>query len=151
MEVVLKIKNEHLETSNGSPYLLVTENLRKTYDSKVALKSLSFSLRAGRIMGFLGPNGAGKTTAIRILTTILQPTAGKFSIAGISHNEPDKIRKVIGVLPESHGFPENVTGAEYLTYFGRLYGQRKSEAKKRAASLLREVGLENRGKSLVST
>jgi ABC-2 type transport system ATP-binding protein len=53
--------------------------------------------------------------------------------------------------PESHGFPENVTGAEYLTYFGRLYGQRKSEAKRRAASLLREVALENRARSLLST
>ncbi len=144
-------RSEHLETSNGASYLLVAENLQKTYDSKVALKSLSFSLRRGRIMGFLGPNGAGKTTAIRILTTILQPTAGNFTIAGISHNEPNRIRQVIGVLPESHGFPENVTGAEYLTYFGRLYGQRKSEAKKRTASLLREVGLENRARSLAST
>src|SRR5215204_4016761 len=151
MEGFMTTRSEHLESSNGAAYLLVAENLRKTYDSKVALKSLSFSLRPGRIMGFLGPNGAGKTTAIRILTTILQPTAGKFSIAGISHNEPDRIREVIGVLPESHGFPENVTGAEYLTYFGRLFGQRKSESQKRAASLLREVGLENRTRSLVST
>jgi ABC-2 type transport system ATP-binding protein len=151
MEGVMMTRSEHLETSNGAPYLLVAENLRKTYDNKVALKSLSFSLRPGRIMGFLGPNGAGKTTAIRILTTILPPTAGSFSIAGVSHNEPNKIRQVIGVLPESHGFPENVTGAEYLTYFGRLYGQRKSEAKKRAASLLKEAGLENRARSLVST
>jgi ABC-2 type transport system ATP-binding protein len=151
MEGVMTASTEHLQTSNGAPYLLAAENLQKTYDSKVALKGLTFSLRPGRIMGFLGPNGAGKTTAIRILTTVLQPTAGEFSIAGISHNEPDKIRQVIGVLPESHGFPENVTGAEYLTYFGRLYGQRKSEAKGRAASLLREVALENRARSLVST
>src|SRR5215213_5993255 len=151
MERVVTMSSDHVEISNGAPYLLVAEKIQKTYDNVVALKSLSFSLRPGRIMGFLGPNGAGKTTAIRILTTILQPTAGKFSIAGISHNEPDKIRQVIGVLPESHGFPENVTGAEYLTYFGRLYGQRKPEAKGRAASLLREVGLENRARSLVST
>jgi ABC-2 type transport system ATP-binding protein len=151
MERVMTTSTGDLQTSNGAPYLLAAENLQKTYDNKAALKGLSFSLRPGRIMGFLGPNGAGKTTAIRILTTVLQPTAGKFSIAGISHNEPDRIREVIGVLPESHGFPENVTGAEYLTYFGRLYGQRKSEAKKRAASLLREVALENRARSLVST
>jgi ABC-2 type transport system ATP-binding protein len=142
---------EHLQASNGSPYLLAAENLKKTYDDKVALKGLTFSLRPGRIMGFLGPNGAGKTTAIRILTTILQPTAGEFSIAGIRHDEPNKIREIIGVLPESHGFPENVTGAEYLTYFGRLYGQRKSEARRRAASLLKEVALENRARNLVST
>jgi ABC-2 type transport system ATP-binding protein len=151
MERAMTTSTEHLQASNGAPFLLSAENLQKAYDNKVALKGLSFSLRPGRIMGFLGPNGAGKTTAIRILTTVLQPTAGKFSIAGISHDEPDKIREVIGVLPESHGFPENVTGTEYLTYFGRLYGQRKSEAKRRAASLLREVALENRARSLVST
>lgn len=145
------VTSEHLETSDGEPFLLIAENLQKTYDNKAALKSLSFSLQPGRIMGFLGPNGAGKTTAIRILTTILQPTAGSFSIGGISHEEPDRIREVIGVLPESHGFPENVTGVEYLTHFGRLYGQRKSEAKKRAASLLKEVGLADKARTLVST
>ncbi len=143
--------SEHLEISDRKPHLLIAKDLQKSYGDKLALKGLSFSLKPGRIMGFLGPNGAGKTTAIRILTTILQPTAGSFSIAGVSHNEPNKIRQVIGVLPESHGFPENVTGAEYLTYFGRLYGQRKSEAKKRAASILKEVSLENSARSLVST
>jgi ABC-2 type transport system ATP-binding protein len=144
-------RSDYVETSNGAPYLLVAENLRKTYDNKLALKSLTFSLKPGRIMGFLGPNGAGKTTAIRILTTILQPTAGSFSVNGISHNEPTKIRNIIGVLPESQGYIEDITGVEYLTYFGRLYGQRASEAKKRAADLLKEVGLENRASSLVST
>jgi ABC-2 type transport system ATP-binding protein len=106
MEGGMTTSTEHLQTSNYSPYLLAAENLQKTYDNKVALKGLSCSLRPGRIMGFLDPNGAGKTTAIRIQTTILRPAAGEFSIAGISHNEPDKIREVIGVLPESHGFPE---------------------------------------------
>lgn len=134
-----------------SPYLLIAENLRKSYGDKPALKGLSFSLKPGRIMGFLGPNGAGKTTAIRILTTILQPDAGSFSVSGINHNEPTRIRKIIGVLPESQGFIEDMTAVEYLTYFGKLFGKGASEAKKRAGGLLREVGLENRERSLVST
>src|SRR5829696_5461750 len=129
MEDLMTTRSEHLETSNRAPYLLVAENLQKTYDNTVALKNLSFSLKPGRIMGFLGPNGAGKTTAIRILTTILQPTAGSFSVNGISHNEPTKIRNIIGVLPESQGLIEDMTGVETLTYFGRLYGQKASEAK----------------------
>jgi ABC-2 type transport system ATP-binding protein len=152
---VVETSSEHLGVSGASDrdgYVLVAENLQKSYeDNKLALKGLSFSLKPGRILGFLGPNGAGKTTAIRILTTILQPTAGSFSVNGISHTEPTKIRNIIGVLPESQGFIEDMTGVEYLTYFGRLYGQRASEARKRAAGLLKEVGLENRARSLVST
>ncbi len=148
----METSSEHLGISDRERYVLVAENLQKSYeDNKLALKGLSFSLKPGRILGFLGPNGAGKTTAIRILTTILQPTAGSFSVNGISHTEPTKIRNIIGVLPESQGFIEDMTGVEYLTYFGRLYGQRASEARKRAAGLLKEVGLENRARSLVST
>jgi ABC-2 type transport system ATP-binding protein len=149
---VMATSSSHLDVSDGERYVLVAENLQKVYeDSKLALNGLSFSLKPGRILGFLGPNGAGKTTAIRILTTILQPTAGSFSVDGINHKEQTKIRNIIGVLPESHGYIEDMTAFEYLTYFGRLYGQGASEAKKRAAGLLREVGLELRARSLVST
>jgi ABC-2 type transport system ATP-binding protein len=148
--------SDHLAVSDSKPlekesHLLVAENLRKSYGDNQALKGLSFSLKPGRILGFLGPNGAGKTTAIRILTTVLKPSSGGFSVDGIGHDEPTRIRKVIGVLPESQGLIEGMTGAETLTYFGRLYGQRASEARRRAADLLREVGLENRANTLVST
>lgn len=147
---------EHLAVTDREPLdkesnLLVAEDLRKSYGNNLALRGLSFSLKSGRILGFLGPNGAGKTTAIRILTTVLKPSAGGFSVNGISHDEPTRIRKIIGVLPESQGLIEGMTGAETLTYFGRLYGQRASEARRRAAGLLREVGLESRATSLVST
>jgi ABC-2 type transport system ATP-binding protein len=149
---VVETSSEHLRISDRERYVLVAENLQKSYeDNDLALKGLSFSLKPGRILGFLGPNGAGKTTAIRILTTILRPTAGSFSVNGIGHNEPTKIRNIIGVLPESHGFIEDMTAVEFLIYFGRLYGQAASEAKKRAAGLLKEVGLEHRARSLVST
>jgi ABC-2 type transport system ATP-binding protein len=143
--------SEHPAVSDREPYLLKAENLQKSYGDNLALKGLSFSLRPGRIMGFLGPNGAGKTTAIRILTTILQPTTGSFSVNGISHKESTKIRNIIGVLPESQGLIEDMTGVETLTYYGRLYGQGASEAKERAAGLLKEVGLDHRAGSLVST
>src|SRR5687768_17512302 len=95
---VVETSSEHLSrVSDRDGYVLVAENLQKSYeDNKLALKGLSFSLKPGRILGFLGPNGAGKTTAIRILTTILQPTAGSFSVNGISHNDPTRIRETIG-------------------------------------------------------
>jgi len=133
------------------PPVLRAVDLKKAYDSRVALRGLSFALDSGRILGFLGPNGAGKTTAIRILTTILQPDAGVFQVDGISSAHPDKIRRRIGVLPESLGFPKNMTGTEFVTYFGRLYGLAASEAQAKAKALIEAVGLKQRGRSLIGT
>ena len=131
--------------------VLVAEDLCKSYGPRQALRGLSFSLSAGRILGFLGPNGAGKTTSIRILTTILEPDAGRFFVDGISSEYPDRIRRRIGVLPENLGLPKQITGIEYLTYFGQLYGRSAAQARTYGESLLEEVGLQPRAKSLVGT
>lgn len=138
-----------MDTQTNS--ILVAEDLRKTYGYRKALRGLTFSLRGGRVLGFLGPNGAGKTTSIRILTTMMEPDSGRFTVAGIDHKNPKDIRRRIGVLPESLGFPRQITGVEYLTYFGRLYGLSPESSREIAKSLLREVGLEQRGKSLIGT
>jgi len=134
-----------------SQSLLLAEDLRKSYGPRPALRGLSFSLQAGRILGFLGPNGAGKTTAIRILTTMLEPDAGHFVVDGISSEYPDRIRRKIGVLPENLGFPKNTTGIEYLTYFGQLYGRTAAEARTYGQRLIEEVGLQQRARSLIGT
>ena len=129
--------------------ILVATDLRKSYGSRPALKGLTFSLGPGRILGFLGPNGAGKTTAIRILTTMMEPDGGSFTVAGIGSENPDEIRRRIGVLPESLGFHKHMTGLESLVFFGRLYGQTPKEAKERGMALLAEVGLDKRATSMV--
>ncbi|MGH2358733.1 MAG: ATP-binding cassette domain-containing protein, partial [Candidatus Limnocylindria bacterium] len=121
------------------------------YGPRMALRGLSFRLEAGRILGFLGPNGAGKTTAIRILTTTMQPSAGTFSVDGISASEPDRIRRRIGVLPENLGFPKQMTGVEYLAFFGMLYGLGAAQARERALALLADVGLQQRATSRIGT
>jgi ABC-2 type transport system ATP-binding protein len=131
--------------------VLVAEDLRMFYGPRLALRGLSFSLRAGRILGFLGPNGAGKTTAIRILTTILQPSAGTFTIDGIKSTDPQGVRCRIGVLPESLGFHKNMTGEECLIYFGRLFGRPAGAARDVAQALLKEMGLGTRGRSLIGS
>jgi ABC-2 type transport system ATP-binding protein len=131
--------------------VLVAEHLKKYYGPRLAVRDLSFSLRSGRILGFLGPNGAGKTTSIRMLTTIMEPDGGQFSVAGIPHTKPEQIRRVIGVLPESFGLPKQMTGIEYLTFFGQLYGRSAREAREYGLQLLDEVGLAHRGKSLVGS
>ncbi|MDQ2909415.1 MAG: ABC transporter ATP-binding protein [Actinomycetota bacterium] len=125
--------------------------VEKRYGSLLAVADLSFEAEAGEILGVLGPNGAGKTTAIRVLTTILGPTRGSFEVAGVPHTRPAEIRRRIGVLPESAGYPERQTGEEYLRYHARLYGQSRSGAGARATSLLEEVGLGGRSRSLIGT
>jgi ABC-2 type transport system ATP-binding protein len=137
--------------SRTQPEVLVAEGLRKSYGLRSALQGLSFSLRGGRILGFLGPNGAGKTTSIRILTTIMEPDAGQFEVDGISHKYPEKIRERIGVLPEAFGLPKQITGIEYLTYFGQLYGRTARDARAYGLALLNEVGMAQRARSLVGT
>ncbi len=137
--------------TNATTEVLRVDDLRKSYGGRSALRGLTFSLNAGRVMGFLGPNGAGKTTAIRILTTILEPDSGYFFVDGISSEYPEKIRQKIGVLPESLGFPKQMTGYEFLVYFGELYGLARNDAKGNASNLLEEVGLQQRGKSLIGT
>ncbi|MEW6403683.1 MAG: ABC transporter ATP-binding protein [Chloroflexota bacterium] len=144
--------NQNLEAeSPGQTGILVAEGLRKSYGQRQALQGLSFTLGAGRVLGFLGPNGAGKTTSIRILTTMLEPDEGHFTVDGISSKRPAEIRRRIGVLPENLGFPRQITGFEYLVYFGQLYGLTIDQAKLNALELLEEVGLQQRGKSLIGT
>jgi ABC-2 type transport system ATP-binding protein len=125
--------------------------LTKHYGGVIALEELSFTAGAGEVIGLLGPNGAGKTTAIRMLTTILSPNAGSFAVAGIPHTRPAEIRRRIGVLPESAGYPEQQAGSEFLRYHARLFGHPRARAQSTAAALLEQVGLAERGASLIGT
>jgi ABC-2 type transport system ATP-binding protein len=130
---------------------LEAHGLRKAYGRLVAIGDLSFTARTGEVIGLLGPNGAGKTTAIRVLTTILSPTAGSFAVAGIPHTRPEQIRARIGVLPESVGYPDQQTGGEFLRYFARLFGHSRASARSAAIELLEEVGLGERQSSRIAS
>ena len=123
----------------------------KKYGTLVAVADLNFAVEAGEVLGVLGPNGAGKTTAIRVLTTILTPSNGSFTVAGFPDTRPVEIRRRIGVLPESAGYPERQTGEEYLRYHARLYGHSRASASSVAGALLEDVGLLDRRRSLISS
>jgi ABC-2 type transport system ATP-binding protein len=123
---------------------LEAHGLTKAYRGVVAVQDLSFTAGAGEVIGLLGPNGAGKTTAIRMLTTILAPSAGRFVVAGVPHTRPADIRRSVGVLPESAGYPDQQTAIEFLRYYARLYGQSRASAVSTAAALLGDVGLADR-------
>lgn len=126
------------------------ERLSKRFGRRTALQELSFSAHQGDIVGLLGPNGSGKTTAIRLLTTVLPPTSGTFSLAGQPASRPAEIRRRVGVLPESSGYPGQQTGREYVRYHARLFGRPRKDAARVADRLLREVGLAERSTSRIS-
>jgi ABC-2 type transport system ATP-binding protein len=121
--------------------------LTKRYGVRTALQEVSFTAVEGDVVGLLGPNGAGKTTTIRLLTTVLKPTSGHFSVAGQPSSAPAQIRRRIGMLPENSGYPEHQTGREYLRYYARLYGLGRELARGAANRLLAEVGLDERAGS----
>ena len=127
------------------------DGLGKSYGSTVALEDITFSVQPGEVLGVLGPNGAGKTTAIRILTTILEPSRGSFAVAGVQHTRAAEIHRRVGVLPESAGYPAKQTGDEYLRYFARLFGHSRPSARAIAGRLLEQVGLADRGHSLIAS
>jgi ABC-2 type transport system ATP-binding protein len=141
----------HDRAPSSERLVLSAQNLTKSYGPRPAVRGLTFSLKAGRILGFLGPNGAGKTTSIRMLTTIMEPDSGHFTVDGIGSQHPERIRQKIGVLPEAFGLPKQMTGIEYLTFFGQLYGRTAGEAKSYGMALLEEVGMRARARSLVGT
>ncbi|MCG3135348.1 MAG: ABC transporter ATP-binding protein NatA [Planctomycetes bacterium] len=108
-----------------------------------AVDGVSFACAPGEVLGLLGPNGAGKTTTLRILATILRPTAGSASVAG--HDvvaDPDGVRRALGYVSASTGVYERLTGRETLLYYGRLHGMDEARLAARAEELVRFLEME---------
>jgi len=119
-----------------------TSNLTKIYGNHPAVISLSINVNSGDIFGFLGPNGAGKTTTIRMMCGLLSPSSGTGKVAGLDIVKDSlKIRRIIGLLPESSGFYNWMNAEEYLLYFAGLYRIESYIARKRTNDLLEKVGL----------
>ncbi|TXK74017.1 ABC transporter ATP-binding protein [Paenibacillus sp. N3.4] len=126
--------------------MIVAEKLTKRYaNGFIAVNELQLHVKKGDIYGFLGPNGAGKTTTIRMLTGLLTPSEGRIHIQGMDiGDQVAKIKQHIGVLPESHGYYEWMTGMEYLSLFADLYGVGKKLKKSRVSEVLESVGLSDK-------
>jgi ABC-2 type transport system ATP-binding protein len=98
-------------------------NLHRFFGKLKAVNNVSFKAYPGQVVGFIGPNGAGKTTAMRILSTLDLPTAGDAFVEGYSVvDDPDKVRKILGFMPDSFGRYSNVNVVEYLDFYARAYG-----------------------------
>ncbi|WP_395088206.1 ATP-binding cassette domain-containing protein [Armatimonas sp.] len=97
-------------------------HLRKEYGDLVAVKNLSLTLNEGEIFGFIGPNGAGKTTTIKILATLLDPSAGSAKVDGIEVSQnPEAVRAKIGYMPDAFGVYDDFKVWEYLDFFAASY------------------------------
>lgn len=99
-----------------------TTGLSKRFGEIVAVNKINLKVENGETYGILGPNGAGKTTTVRILNCILRPTEGTASVGGFDIlKEPDKVKRITGLLPESPGLYEKLTAREFLEFMGDLY------------------------------
>jgi ABC-2 type transport system ATP-binding protein len=122
--------------------LLEVKGLRRDYGALRAVDDVSFELEAGTILGFIGPNGAGKSTTMRILATLDTPTAGQVTMDGHSLvDTPDKVRPLIGYMPDRYGTYDDVTVLEFLDFFARAYGLQGRTRAKRVDSVMEFTGL----------
>jgi ABC-2 type transport system ATP-binding protein len=113
---------------------------------------LNLKVYAGEIFGFLGPNGAGKTTTIRVLTTLTKPTSGHAWVSGFDVvKEPDKVKKVIGVVQQHVNLDRDLTVRENMEFRARLHHLGSSERRRRIDELLDYVGLTEQANRIVET
>lgn len=126
--------------------VVAVDKLRKVYDSGTeALKTITFSVEEGEIFGLIGVNGAGKTTLIRILTTMLRATSGSAKIYGLDPaEEPEKVRSIIGVLPQESGLYEEFTVRENLEFIAEMQGIPKKQLKDQVIKIAQAMGIEPR-------
>lgn len=125
--------------------MVEVESLTKTYGGAApAVDRLSFVARVGEIYGLLGPNGAGKTTTLRMLATLLAPTAGTARVAGFDiRSQTEQVRRNVGVVNGGMGLYDRLTGREILRYFASFYGLARAEADRRIRFLAERLEMED--------
>ena len=127
--------------------MIRVEGLRKTYGEFVAVEGSTFSAEAGEIFGIVGPNGAGKTTTLKMLSGLVEPTAGEAVVAGYDAEDPE-MRRSLGFLPEESPLYENMTARSYLSFFADLYDVPADVAEERTERTLDRLDLEHRDRAL---
>jgi ABC-2 type transport system ATP-binding protein len=116
---------------------IVTRDLLRVFGQKAAVNHLNLAVKRGEFYGFLGPNGAGKSTTIKMIVGLLRPTAGTAIVGGIDvWKNPLQARALMGVLPEYLNLYERLSGKEFLTFAGHMYGLPGNVIKERTEELL---------------
>jgi ABC-2 type transport system ATP-binding protein len=123
--------------------ILKVKDLKKVYDNKPAVDGISFEVKAGEIFGILGPNGAGKTTTLEMIETMREIDGGSVTVDGIDvAKDPDAIKRIIGVQPQSPAFQDKTKLTEIIELFGAAYGEKVN-----AKEFLDEVSLGEKANS----
>jgi ABC-2 type transport system ATP-binding protein len=125
--------------------IIEVTNLTKKYDDKVVVDHISFSVNKGEIFGILGPNGAGKTTTLEMMETLREIDEGQVIINKLDvSKEPQKVKYIIGVQPQSPAFQDKTKASEIIELFAAAYGQRV-----KALTFLEDVNLADKANSYV--
>ena len=126
-----------------SDAIITARGLRKLYGKVAAVDGIDLDVRRGEIFGLLGPNGAGKTTTILMLLGLTEVSAGSIDIGGFDPmREPLEVKRIVGYLPDSVGFYDNMTARENVRFTGRLAGFSRADNEERIGVGLKRVGLD---------
>jgi ABC-2 type transport system ATP-binding protein len=129
--------------AEGKP-AIVAESLTRTFGAFTAVDAISFTVADGEIFGFLGANGAGKTTAIRMLTGLLAPSAGKARVAGLDvARQQDQVKRRIGYMSQRFALYSDLTVAENIRLYGGIYGLSRAAIRARTEALLKRLDLDH--------
>src|SRR4051812_29277752 len=138
--------------ANATEPAITVTGLVKSFGDVRALDGVDLDVPSGSVLGLLGPNGAGKTTTVRVLTTLLKPDAGTVLVTGLDVvRDAAELRGRIGLAGQYAAVDENLTGLENLVMVGRLYGERRSAAKKRGWELIERFDLVDAAKRPTKT
>lgn len=119
------------------------ERVTKSFGDKQVVKGIDLSVRPGEVYAFLGSNGAGKTTTIKMMVGLLRQTTGTLSIGGIEvSSDPQKVKRMLGYVPDTPIVHEYLTGQEFLWFMADLYGLSRKQGKERSSDLLQFFQLE---------
>lgn len=129
---------------------VLLRKLSKTFGKSQVLKNIDLELAKGQFTVIFGPNGAGKTTLLKLIATLFEPSTGSVFIQGLDTAEvPEKARKEIGFISHEAYLYGELSAAENLRFFGKMYGLKKEEIEARIPFLLRQIGLEARAETKV--
>ena len=132
--------------------VLHVDKLSKKYTDKLAANQISFTVEPGEVFALIGPNGAGKTTTLRMIATLIQPTAGDAFVSGHSIiRHPDKVRQSITYLPDAAGAYKSMTGKRYLDFMASLFSSDKNQCAQYVARAVEICGLGDRLQDKIGT